>query len=150
ILENSGKSFIRLKDEMQTLQLYLDIEKMRTSEMFDYEIETEDDLDMMHISVPPLIIQPFVENAIWHGILPGEQKGKITIQLRRLNERTLQCIVTDNGIGIDRSREIKNDSNRKSMGMEITAERLNNKSAILAEQLSQGGTRVTLQIPTAA
>ncbi|MFT5779717.1 MAG: tetratricopeptide (TPR) repeat protein [Crocinitomicaceae bacterium] len=147
ILENSGKSTIKLQDEIDTLKLYLDLEIMRTDGMIDYYIDIEEDLDLEGINVPPLIIQPFVENAIWHGILPTEEKGTITIQIRVHSPEMLVCTVVDDGIGIEVSKSQKKAEMHNSKGMTLTNERLGKVNSLIVEQLPLGGTKVTLLIP---
>jgi tetratricopeptide (TPR) repeat protein len=147
ILENSGKSTIRLQDEVDTLKLYLDLEMMRTDGMIDYSIDIDENLDLENINVPPLIIQPFVENAIWHGILPTEKKGAVTIQIRAYSLDLLICTVVDDGIGVEVSRSQKSREGHKSKGMTLTNERLGNTGSLTVEQLPLGGTKVTILIP---
>ncbi len=147
ILENSGKSAIPLNDEINTIKLYLEIEKMRTEEMIEYNLNIDPTIDVYNCLVPPLIIQPFVENSIWHGILPAERKGKITIDITRKDKSTLKCIITDNGIGIEQSKKQKKTEEHKSKGMKITEDRLNLSNSVKAEELPTGGTKVTILIP---
>jgi len=147
ILENSGKSVISLKDELDTLKLYLDLEIIRTDDMIEYSFDIDPEIDQLNIFVPPLIIQPFVENAIWHGILPKEEKGTIKIELKWLSTDMLLCAVTDNGIGIEQSMLNKGPNKHKSKGMKITEERLRVANSVKAEELKTGGTKVTILIP---
>ncbi len=147
ILENSGKSHISVKDEINTLKLYLEIEKMRTDETISYEINVDPKIDILNSYMPPLIIQPFVENAIWHGILPNDSNGKIIIDILKKDEKKLICTITDNGIGINHSLKMKKNDNHISKGMKITRERLNNIHSVIAEELETGGTKITVLIP---
>lgn len=147
ILENSGKSEISIKDELSTLKLYLDIEKMRTGGVIDYQINIDTDIDQLNSKVPPLIIQPFVENAIWHGILPTGNKGKIEISLNLKDKGLIACTITDNGVGIEESKKEKSDKEHLSRGMQLTESRLAKTNAVKAEQLDQGGTKITILIP---
>lgn len=147
ILDNSGKPFIPLEDELNTLKLYLSIERMRTDGRIDYEIHVDPEIDTRRCFVPPLIIQPFVENAIWHGILPSERNGNISIQIQYLDENTLRCEICDNGIGIAASQLRKKKAGHQSRGMEITSQRLGKNDQLKIEELPTGGTRVTLFIP---
>lgn len=147
ILNNSGKSRITLEEELQTLSLYLDIEKMRTDGSLDYQLNVNQELPLKHIQVPPLILQPFVENAIWHGILPSGQKGLLLIDITPFNTNLIKCVITDNGIGYSNSLKRKNSRNHPSKGMKITAERLHNQNAVKIEDAPTGGTIVTVLIP---
>ncbi|MCB0401129.1 MAG: histidine kinase [Flavobacteriales bacterium] len=147
VLEKSGSSKISINDELETLKLYLDLENERTGGMIEYNIELDNRIDLLHDLVPPLILQPFVENAIWHGILPTGKNGKIDIRITKEKDSTLICTITDNGIGIDKSKASKTNQKHKSQGMEITAARLNINNAVTAEEREEGGTTVTLLIP---
>lgn len=125
IMNHSRHSFITLAEELEVLQLYLDMERLRFKDAFDYHIVLEDELDTGDISIPPLLLQPFVENAIWHGLMHKEERGTLTISLR-LEEDTLTCIIRDNGVGRKRAAFLKSKSaeKHKSMGLQITAERM--------------------------
>lgn len=147
ILDNSGKSNISLKEELNTLDLYLSIERMRTDGMIEYEMSVDPEIDTPNTFLPPLVIQPFVENAIWHGILPTEQKGRVTIEIQKVNQNTIKCIISDNGIGISTSLLRKKNKEHQSKGMEITSQRLRKSDDLKIEELEVGGTRVTLFIP---
>lgn len=147
ILENSGKSSISLQKDLDTLKLYMDLEKLRTEGTIDYEITVDDDIDLLHNKVPPLIIQPFVENAIWHGILPTGRKGKVNISLRKVKKDILCCTIIDDGIGIDQSKGKKADKQYEAKGMQITANRLPTPNAVEAVELPEGGTKITIHIP---
>ncbi len=141
ILNNSGKDKISLKEEIDTLKLYLDIEKMRCDNCFDFEFDVEETLDLLNTKVPPLIIQPFVENAIWHGILPKKQKGNIKISISQNAEQNLICMIEDNGVGFGN----KKPGAHPSKGIEITEQRLGKK--IIINQPPGGGTSILITIP---
>jgi hypothetical protein len=143
ILDNSGRSQISLADELEALKLYLDLEQMRTDDQISYSIEVDSNIDQNSSKVPPLIIQPFVENAIWHGILPKNEKGKVDVRISRTDSGLL-CVITDDGIGIEESLKSKSQTH-ESKAMKITSERLS--KTIKAEQLPEGGTRITINIP---
>lgn len=145
ILENSGRSTISLADELEALDLYLELEKMRANGQIECVLSVEESIDQNNTMVPPLIIQPFVENAIWHGILPKDDNGKIEVELKMAGDMLI-CTISDNGIGIEESRKNKTASH-ESKAMRITAERLGAANAIKAEQLAKGGTRITMKIP---
>jgi LytS/YehU family sensor histidine kinase len=141
ILDNSGKDFISIKEELYMLQLYLELEKGRSNKLLDYKIEADERLDQLGTRIPPMIIQPFVENAIWHGLLPMKKKGQVIVRLK-LDNRTdlLICEIEDNGVGIQEQRERKG---HESKGMKITEQRLGTKIKI--ENLTPG-TLITLNI----
>jgi len=125
ILSNSRESFVPVKDEMKALVYYMDIEKLRFDNKFDYKIIIDPEIDEDFIGIPPMIIQPYVENAILHGIIHKHDRGNIFISLT-LQLETILCIVEDNGVGREKAMEIKNQSGleHKSRGMIITKDRL--------------------------
>ena len=107
------------------LKLYLDMERMRFKNSFDYHIIFTNTVDAGAISIPPLLLQPFCENAIWHGLMNKQGPGRLDISLS-MEGNTLNCIIADNGIGRQKAAEIKSKSaeEKKSMGLKITTERL--------------------------
>jgi len=125
VLTNSKKSFITLEDELEMLRLYLEMERLRFQYSFDYHISFKNEIDPENIFIPSLLLQPFAENAIWHGLMHKEGNGYLEIALS-LEEKILICTITDNGIGRYKASEIKSKSaaKQKSMGLQITAERL--------------------------
>ena len=124
-LNNSKKPFVSIEDEIEMLSLYLDLEKLRFKDAFDYEITFINSFDTGNVFVPPLLLQPFAENAIWHGLMHKEGKGHLKIELG-LEGKILNCTITDNGIGRAKSAELKSKSaqKQKSMGLQITSDRL--------------------------
>jgi len=126
IMNHSRHSVISLAEELEVLQLYLDMEKLRFKDAFDYAIVQDDELDIGDIYIPPLLLQPFVENAVWHGLMHKTERGLLTIELHADND-ILTCIIQDNGVGRRRAGMLKSKSaqKHKSMGLQITAERLN-------------------------
>jgi tetratricopeptide (TPR) repeat protein len=160
VLNNSKKAWIPLEDEIEMLSLYMDMEKLRFKDAFNYLLRCDKNADLSCIFIPPLLLQPFVENAIWHGLMHKKGIGLVTISFE-LNKDILYCTVTDNGIGRSRAEAIGSKSSKihKSMGIQITRERLelingqpeDKKVAFHIEDLfdSKGqpsGTRVSLQI----
>jgi tetratricopeptide (TPR) repeat protein len=125
VLTNSKRPFINLEDELEMLCLYLDMEKLRFKDSFDYSIIFTNSIDAGNVFVPPLLLQPFVENAIWHGLMHKEEKGHLEIELS-IDKKDLTCIITDNGIGRSKAAQIRSKSaeKQKSMGLKITTERL--------------------------
>jgi tetratricopeptide (TPR) repeat protein len=124
-LNNSKKPFVIIEDEIEMLSLYLDLEKLRFKDSFDYKISFINTFDPGNVFLPPLLLQPFAENAIWHGLMHKEGKGHLEIELGT-DRKTLCCTITDNGIGRAKSAELKSKSaqKQKSMGLHITTERL--------------------------
>jgi hypothetical protein len=125
ILDNSQQSTIPLKDELEALKLYLELESIRLSGKFEYSIDIESD-ELLKQRVPTLLIQPFVENSIWHGImLKPTQEGWVKIALKKVSDKVV-CTVEDNGIGRQKAQSIRSqqDLERKSLGFKITAQRI--------------------------
>ena len=123
-LNHSRANKISLQDEVDALSLYMDLEKMRFKEKFDFSVTLDEDVDPNEIEVPPLLIQPYLENAIIHGMAQKRSQGKINLYYIQKG-MYLYATVTDNGIGIEQSKKIKKkDAMHKSVGMTITQKRL--------------------------
>jgi LytS/YehU family sensor histidine kinase len=158
-LEYSKQSLIPIDKEIQSLQNYLELEQLRFNQKFIFLI-TKDDAIEDDMALPPLLLQPFVENAIIHGIIPGKENGTIGIDFK-LEAQNLICTITDNGIGFEKSKAIKSDTVvvHKSMALDITKKRLemiatstSKKAAVTIQELypeSNGmkGTKVTVCLP---
>ena len=158
-LEYSKESLIPIDKEIESLQNYLELEQLRFNHKFDFVIHKsaaiEDDT-----ALPPLLLQPFVENAIIHGLIPKTEKGMITVNFSIENE-SLICSIEDNGIGFEKSKEIKETlvSVHKSMALDITKKRLEMMEAATAQKANveikeikseKGeilGTKVILNLP---
>ncbi len=154
ILENSKNETITLEKELDTLKLYLLMESLRFEDKFEYSINIQQSVEIEEINIPPLIIQPFVENAIWHGLLHRNTKGTLAINISQ-QKNYLQIEIIDNGIGREKSASYKNikHESRKSYGIEITKQRLhslNEKNTIeifdLKNEFEALGTKVLLTI----
>ena len=126
VLENSQSDFVPLTEEVDTLELYLKLEHFRFQDKFDYDFYTDETLLNEEYAMPPMLIQPFIENAIWHGIRYKEGKGKLVVKLLAENDG-LKMVIEDNGIGRKRSKALKteNQSQQKSTGMKNTKDRIN-------------------------
>jgi len=160
ILQNSQTALIPLVSELESLQLYLELESLRFDHHFQFTIHVENDLDVSSLKVPPLIIQPYAENAIWHGLMQKEEGGRLQIELFK-EANMLCCKIADDGIGRKKAEELKNKSAsaHRSMGMKITADRIailhRNKQMdttvkitdVVLHDGSAGGTEVLLKIP---
>jgi len=125
VLNLSEKVLITIEEEVGMLNLYLDLEQMRFDEQFEYEIIIDEEIDPYYDKIPSMLIQPYIENAIWHGLMNKQEKGKIKIEIDLVAD-FLQCTITDNGIGRDAAAKIKEKRKvkQKSIGMTITKERL--------------------------
>jgi len=126
ILANSTASFITLKDELKALTYYMDLEKLRFDNKFDYLITRDPSIDEEFVEIPPMLFQPYVENAIIHGFVNSPMPGLLDISLKRMSAGTLLCVIEDNGIGREKAIEIREKSGikRQPRGMSITQERI--------------------------
>ncbi len=160
-MEAVMKNAVSLEDELERLKLYLNFEKLRFGEKLKYEIIIPEEMEIDELLLPPMVLQPFVENAIWHGLMPLAEGGQILISAKMLNESNYQVLIRDTGIGIDSSKEIKQgqELTHNSKGMKLTSERLElwtrnigGKFELQIEQIqatssSKGGTLVTITLP---
>ena len=125
ILENSMHREVALKDDLKALELYIQMEQLRMNYKFDYAIEVSKDIDIENVLVPPMIIQPFIENSIWHGLNNKPAKGKLNIKITQQDNLLHYCIEDD---GIENKESVIADelkSNKKSsLGMLLTQERI--------------------------
>ncbi|MBX3255866.1 MAG: histidine kinase [Chitinophagaceae bacterium] len=161
ILDNSNSKSITLANELQALSLYMEMESIRFEKKFTYSIECDDAINTEVTYVPPLIIQPYVENAIWHGLLHKETAGHLWVRISKKRSDLLQCIIEDDGIGREKARELKSKSasTKKSLGMKLTENRLgllsthfSSEAMVEIEDLQDEngeakGTKVILNIP---
>jgi LytS/YehU family sensor histidine kinase len=155
---------VSLKDELETLELYLQMESLRFSNKFSYKINVDGNIDPSSIDIPPMLIQPYVENAIWHGLMHKSDSVERTVALNISRENgRLVCTIEDNGIGRERAQEIRakrpSSKGKKSMGMQITKDRIeminkmyNSTTTVNIIDLKEtsgeaAGTRVELTIP---
>jgi tetratricopeptide (TPR) repeat protein len=125
VLENSQEDFIPLQKEQEILSLYLKLEHYRFRDKFDYEIKVDDNINIESIQVPPMLIQPYIENAVWHGLRYKNEKGKLLLHFYKQNG-SLVAEITDDGIGRKRSAELKTGNQKKhnSTGLKNIEERL--------------------------
>jgi LytS/YehU family sensor histidine kinase len=160
VLQNSRSQLIPLGDELEALRLYIDLESGRFDGKFSSKISISPELDAENLVIPPMIIQPFVENAIWHGLMQKDAPGKVEITVTPENGR-LKIMIEDDGIGREKARVLKSKSalRQESMGMDITGNRLeiiekiyNIHCQVEVKDLknsdgSAKGTRVTINLP---
>lgn len=125
-LENSRQTSISLKDELDLLRSYIEMEALRFQNRFTYQIEIDPTLDTSAVFIPSMLIQPYVENAIWHGIQHKSSHGYVKLSVRDEGGNVLLCRVQDNGIGRKKAEEIElaAGSRHQSVGMTITQQRL--------------------------
>jgi tetratricopeptide (TPR) repeat protein len=122
ILENSKFEMVSLENELEGMEYYLKLQKLRFDDVFDYQIEVDDSLETESLQLPPMLIQPFLENAVEHGMKGLEKKGLITLNISE-TQNSLKIELADNGVGRKNSEQSKN-KDHKSYGVEITKERL--------------------------
>lgn len=120
-LENSQQALISLEDELEALEKYIELESIRSNGKFDYEIVVDDEVDVFAVQLPGLILQPFVENAIIHGVLPKEGKGNVSIRVQQLKDQ-VELVIEDDGRGLNFRKE--RTAEHKSRGVSITQKRL--------------------------
>ncbi len=127
VLENSRSEKVTLEKEMQTLRLYIELEAMRFKDKVKYNINIDPEIDLQYTEIPPLLIQPYVENAIWHGLMQKQTGGTIQINVSQTDEHALMIEITDDGIGREQASLLKSKSatRQKSFGLNVTAERIN-------------------------
>ncbi|MEO5500519.1 MAG: histidine kinase, partial [Ginsengibacter sp.] len=124
IFQNSDKKDISLYDEIETCKFYLQLEAMRFDAAFNYTLKIDPEIDLKSVNIPALIIQPFIENAIWHGIVPCDKGGNIQLVVKR-NNGYVEIIVEDDGIGRVVSRQNKSARlTHDSKGVNLTQSRL--------------------------
>ncbi|MBW6492865.1 MAG: histidine kinase, partial [Lentimicrobium sp.] len=140
ILEGSVEEFIPLEKEIETVKNYLELQQVRYTGKFTYQVSVDEDLDTEQIQIPPMLTQPFIENAIEHGIRNLSSKGKIDVRFIRRDDKIL-LEIEDNGIGREKAEELlrQRDKTHKSMATAITMERI----AVLNRKLKR---KITMEI----
>lgn len=161
ILIASKEKQISLADELETMKLYMNIENIRFSNEINYTTKISDSINLESIKVPSLILQPFLENALWHGLSTKKDNKNILLEITNNNDNYVTITITDNGIGRKQAGEIKKKKllNRKSIGIALTNERLSNFfkgnqngysieiKDLYDENNMASGTRVIINIP---
>ena len=162
ILEASSQREISLAEELETVELYMNIENIRFNNEIDFRVDVERDINVENIKIPSLTLQPFLENSLWHGLSPKEGEKKIHIHVRRKDKGHVTIEIVDNGVGRVAAQTNKENRvlKRKSVGIHITKERLANFSKdylnkfdlslvdLFDDKGSPEGTKVVLDIPT--
>jgi hypothetical protein len=162
VLENSSQPTITLSEEIATLELYLQLESLRFDNGFDFEINAQDE-DIWQIEIPTMLLHTFVENAVWHGLMNKESRGKINLRFSKLKNKLIVCEIEDNGIGRKKAAEYRSKDRikHKSKGTEIVKKRiellnLKARQKITCETIDleenntqQTGTLIRLTIPVA-
>lgn len=157
VLENSEQDFIPLEQEIDLLGLYLKLEHSRFDDKFDYQFIIDKNVKINEFQIPPMLLQPYVENAVWHGLRYKKEKGLLKIEMKQKDNETLEIIISDNGIGRKKSKELKseNQQKNKSKGMQNIKQRIailnemyHDKVDVFISDLSQNeaGTKVVLTL----
>jgi sensor histidine kinase YesM len=135
-LQNSTAAMILLRDEIKLLQLYLDLEKLRLGDRMEYHIDLSPELDPDQQLIPPMIVQPYVENAVKHGISPLKGiKGILRVGFTKV-DNSICCTIEDNGPGMDASRHnASGEEGHQSMGRSITEKRIHTLNALQKEKI---------------
>ncbi|HQS55682.1 MAG: histidine kinase, partial [Bacteroidetes bacterium 24-39-8] len=161
VLENSRSEKVTLQKELETLRLYIELEAMRFKDKVRYHINVVPHIDQQYIEIPPLLLQPYVENAIWHGLMHKPDGGNIIIDISQPSEYLLHIEISDNGIGREMAKlhKSKSATRQKSFGLKMTSERLdainyiyqtNTEVKIIDITDTNGeaiGTKVIIEIP---
>jgi len=162
ILEASSLREIPLAEELETVELYMNIENIRFSNEIDFNVNIDGDIDVHQVKIPSLILQPFLENALWHGLSSKEGEKKVGLHISKGKDGFVHIAIMDNGVGRDAAEKIKEGKvlKRKSVGIDITKERLANFSRdyqnsseveiidLFDDSGRSTGTKVILRIPT--
>lgn len=119
VLENSEQDFIPLEKEIELLELYTKLEHFRFQDKFDYTITVDEEIDINSYQIPPMLLQPYIENAVWHGLRYKEAKGKLDISITKKSKDEITITIADNGIGREKSKALKTENQQKqnSKGM---------------------------------
>jgi ligand-binding sensor domain-containing protein len=161
ILDHSNQDVIQLAGEIEMLKLYVEMEQLRFENRFDFAVQVADDIDPQLAAIPSMLIQPYLENAIWHGLLHKDEKGLLLLRFSRSGENTLQVMIEDDGVGRAMAAKLKSKQvlKKKSYGMQITEDRIaiinrtqySNATSAVTDLFDAGGrasgTMVVLQIP---
>ena len=153
VLESSVNISLVLSEEIELLKIYVELEALRFDHSFSYQFEIDENLDIDAHEVPMLLVQPYIENAIIHGLMPKEGNKELKVSFTDKGDN-IECVIDDNGVGLTQTEARK--SNRISRGMSITERRIqalkqhSTQQLVKIENLSDGnrsGTRVTILIP---
>lgn len=160
ILEHSNQEFVTISSEMEMLKYYIDMERLRFSDKFEYTITKSDDVSDSWL-IPSMVIQPHVENAIWHGLMHKEDDCTLSVNITMLDDQTIRVVIEDNGVGRTKAEEMKSKQTlkKKSFGSQISKDRLKYFSELTGKKASlniedlynangiSSGTKVILTLP---
>ena len=161
VLENSRSEMVPLQNELEALHLYIELEAMRFKQKVNFTIHVSPEIDQRFLCIPPLLLQPYVENAIWHGLMHKPEGGTVSVEVGQPKDNLLHIEITDDGVGRERAGELKSKSagKHKSFGMQVTADRIRMINQLyniqtqariydLVDSFGEAcGTKVILEIP---
>jgi len=126
VLNNSEKDFILLADEIELLELYLRLEHQRFEDKFDYKLTIDPKIKTKEFQIPPMLLQPYIENAVWHGLRYKKESGELLVSMIQKDESTVKIVISDNGIGRSNSKLLKTSNQKKqeSKGMNNIKQRI--------------------------
>ena len=113
VLENSEEDFIPLEKEIELIKLYTQLEHFRFQDKFEYTIDIDEELQVSDYEIPPMLLQPYIENAVWHGLRYKSEKGYLKINIEEDKPQNLKITITDNGIGREESKALKTNHQKK-------------------------------------
>jgi ligand-binding sensor domain-containing protein/putative methionine-R-sulfoxide reductase with GAF domain len=162
VLNNSDRMLVTLQEEIEVLELYLFLEHMRFERSFDYELVVDEELEKEEILIPSMLLQPYVENALWHGLMHSPGQRRLSVRFEGVDDDVFRCVIDDNGIGRKRSAELKRQASVQkhvSRGMSISNSRIDllkkqgehAQLTIIDKQDANGnagGTRVIIELST--
>ena len=159
VLENSEENFIPLSKEIELIELYTKLEHFRFKDKFEYSIDVDKNIEISDYNIPPMLLQPYIENAVWHGLRYKKEKGELRIAIQKKTVNTITISISDNGIGRDKSKVLKTDNQKKqnSKGMGNIKKRVSILNAMYKDKLDVSitdlnteeedmGTRVTVTL----
>ncbi|MDQ6480738.1 histidine kinase [Dyadobacter sp. LHD-138] len=150
VLNNSGRNLVSVEEEREVLELYLELEQMRFEQSFSYVIMVDEALEEDQVCLPSMLVQPYVENALWHGLMHKDGERELMIEFRKINEELFLCRIEDNGIGRLKSFELKEQNSKskrhESRGLQISKDRIdllqrqgNHASLKITDKYDAGG-----------
>ena len=113
VLENSEEDFIPLQREVELIEMYTKLEHFRFKDKFDYEIDIDKNIDIDAYEIPPMLLQPYIENAVWHGLRYKNEKGILKIEIQNISSNEIMISIIDDGIGRERSKSLKTQNQKK-------------------------------------
>jgi LytS/YehU family sensor histidine kinase len=155
VLENSDEDFIPLSKEIELLERYTKLEHFRFKDKFEYTFNVDDAIVLDEFAIPPMLLQPYVENAVWHGLRYKDELGALDITFKKIDQETIAIRIQDNGIGRSRSTELKTENQKKhrSKGMGTIKKRIailnemyNDKVAVTISDASADGSGTLVKL----